>query len=406
MVAKQELVPTTVPVEEIAPLLESLELEGFPQQSIKEVGHAAIANEIQDPEQPVEVLIGRYDHLTTPLSGDLDTLKRDLELGDGPDSSSYLESVAWQAEQDLPNARVAINIPINALPRFLKTGSYIPATESGVGTSSGRAEQELKRGYRTADEQPLVYGYLTTTDASTAEQPEVFGYGGAIVRLTPEKTADSTFTSSDSMDMGMTKDSLRSLYDALLIEESRRLRAQTGAIGSKTRYVESQIHGGVATSNIESLSVPLDVSEKTTGEALAETIAMLETELPNAERIVRVDATDSLANAARVLELAQQYPGTKIELVVRPSNAGGDTDPRQAPFIGNKDGMRPELAVAHDRMETRFNDLSAKLNSFAQKSGLSALPDNISVQKGVYDRSFSARKESHDPAGLISKQVA
>lgn len=383
-----------------------LELERVPEQSLEDLGHTAILTEVQSPEEAHDALVGNYDHLTTPLTGNIDTIKRDLGLSNSQDSDSYLQSITWQAEQDRPNARVAINMPINALPRFLKTGGYIPATESGVGTSSGRAEQELKRGYRTAEEQPLVYGYLTTADASTVEQPEVFGYGGVIARLTSEKTADSTFTSSDSMDMGMNKNSLLNLADGLLIEESRRLRVQTGEIGSKTRYVESQIHGGVVTSDIESISVPLDTTEKSTGDALAETMTMLEAELPNAERIVRVDVTDSLENAARILELAQEYPGTKIEFVVRPSTSEGDINPRQAPFIGNKDGSHPELAVAHDRMNERVSELTTKLSVFAQKNGLSELPGNITIQKGVYDQSFSARKESHDPAGLINRQVA
>lgn len=400
MVASQELAPQIIPAVEIAPSLAALELENVTPQSLEDLGHAALTTEVQNPEQTQETTAGKYDYLTTPLVSNIGVLKRDLGLGDNPDSNSYLESIAWQAEQDRPNARVAVNIPINALPRFLTAGRYISATESGIGTSAQRADAEIKRGLRNMEEPPLVYGYLTTTDVSTVEQPEVFGYGGVIATLSTEATTRATFTSTDSMDMGITKDSLRNIDDALLIEEARRLAVQTnGEVGAKTRYVEAQVHEGLSIADLESISVPLGHNK------LADTLQMLEESLPNADKTVRIDTTDALYEASQLLELAETYPKTKIELVVKPMQSAGDTvrNPELPQIIGNKDGTKTEVSSAHERMRERMTDLSDKLSVFAQQKGFGKISDNISIVSGIYDRSFNARTESHDPHGRLSR---
>ena len=401
-----EQLPQAMP----APMAEQLppvgaELLAAPLELSEQIGHTAVQTELEITEAAVA---GRYDHLTTPLPADKDKLEQALGLSDSPDSDSYLESIAWQSEVDRPNMRVAINMPVNVLPRFFKSGAYKSAVETGIGTSPNRGINEINRGYRTEQEPDLVYGYLTTEGTSAAELPNVAGYGGVQIILKPEVVSRSTFTGNDSMDMNMNASSLLNAEDAMLIEQSRRLRSQTGTVGSNAKYVEAQIHEGVSLEDIQEIKVPLDVSTLTTGDSLKSTIELLETNMPEeAKKTIQIDVTEGMYEANTVLDLIQAHPTITFELVVRQTRYEGDRETRQAAFIERKMGNDGEtITRMHQRMEDRFSKLSESIPKYAEKIGMQIVPPNLTLVKEVNNRSFSAAKESNDRHGLIAKQAA
>ncbi|MEI6481010.1 MAG: hypothetical protein WCO19_01765 [Candidatus Saccharibacteria bacterium] len=406
-----EQLPQTMP----APMAEQLppvgaELLAAPLELSEQIGHTAVQTELEITEATVA---GRYDHLTTPMPADKDKLKQALGLSDSPDGDSYLESLAWQTEQDRPNARVAINMPVRVLPRFLKAGKYESAVESNVGTSPNRGISEVRRGYRTEEEPNLVYGYLTTKDASEVEKPDVLGYGGVQITLKPDAASRATFIAGDSMDMGASSGSLMNIDDALLIEETRRLGTQIGADKAfKPKYVEAQIHEGVSLNDIESISVPLDTTKQSVAESLQQTVEMLETIAPTVDKIIKIDLTEDIrGDELKIIETAIKYPGVKIELVVRQTDREFyDETQRTAPFIARNIGSGVPVEtvdLAYQRMQERYTELSAKLPKIASEQlGIKELPSNLILVKGYNEGSQVARIESHDPYGKLIEPLA
>ena len=406
-----EQLPQAMP----APMVEQLppvgaELISVPPEFSEEIGHIAVETELEQTETPVE---GSYDHLTTALPADKEILKQALGLSDSPDGDSYLESIAWQTEQDRPNARVAINMPVRTLPRFLKAGRYESAVESNVGTSPNRGISEVRRGYRTEEEPDLVYGYLTTKDASEVEKPDVLGYGGVQITLKPDAASRATFIAGDSMDMGASSGRLRNIDDALLIEETRRLGTQIGADKAfKPKYVEAQIHEGVSLNDIESISVPLDTTELSVADSLQQTVEMLDTMVPTVDKIIKIDLTEDIGgDELKIIETAIKYPGVKIELVVRQTDREFyDETQRTAPFIARNIGVGETLEtvdLAYQRMQERYTELAAKLPKIASEQlGIKELPSNLVLVKGYNEGSQVARIESHDPHGNLIEPLA
>lgn len=368
------------------------------------IGHTATVSEfetlVQNPEIPA----------TNPLPHDKEILKRDLGLSEGEEGDSQLESLAFQAEEISPHARIGINMPVGALEGFLREGKYVSAVDSGTGTSPNRSYDELRRGYRTEDEPQLVYGYLTSKETSAVEKPEVYSYGGVEITLKSDKIAESTFTAGDSMDPYQSKDTLRGFDDAVLLEESRKLSIQKGGVGLNIPYIEAQVHGGVETTDIEEISVPLHAETgQRTGEALRDTISLLHETLPEVKKVIKIDATEQLQDPSVILELAAANPDVEIEIIVRQVQEHGDKyrvlDPRFKASKSNNPDVQELADPAYDLMNSRMEVLNAGFAGILAKTGKEALPDNLKISKVVGDRSMGALKASHN-SHLETKKAA
>lgn len=363
----------------------------YSAETAQEIGSVALSTEITSSTS--ELLIGKYDHLTTPLPTEKDKLKQALGLGNGLGSDGNLEVAATHAELERSSARVVINTPTGTLRDFLVSGVYKSALETGISVASNREAAEIRRGMRVENEQHLVYGYMTTSEASVPELPDlVSSYGGVRLILKPEVLARSTFTSGDSMDMGVTSESLRGPEDAFLLEQSRRLKKQTGGDGINAKYIEAQIHEGVSVDDIEKIEVPLDDQS-----SLESLIEVLETNLPEStKKVIKIDVTDGFYEASKSLQLIQEHPEVTFELVV--TQTLGATDSYPVPFIGRHypDTYIPKIEKSYQNMENRFQELSVKLSDFANTKGLE-LPTNLKLTKGFGDSSFMARKQPRNP---------
>lgn len=383
-----------------------------------ELGATALETVLQNPDSAVETSTRRYDQLTHPLPSDKEGLKKSLALASDETGDQQLEAIAWQTEQDHDTARVAINMPVRALPRMIQTGRYLSAVETGIGTSSNRGPYEVSKGYREEGEPHLVYGYLTTKDASSVEiPPTVRNFGGAQITLKPEVTDRATFILGDSMDLSQNSASLRNLDDALLLEEARRLHTQVSVgLGKTADFVEAQIHDGVGVSDIESITIPLDTTKKSTGQALQETVSMLEQGLPDVEKTIKIDVTEAMINSEEatrideVTRIASEHPGIKFELVVRQTyREDYDRATRTAPFLERKNGLHTEevISAGYKRMAERLASLSGKLSDYAKdKLDIANLPANLVLVPGIGEGDFVAPVDSYDPQGILRDKAA
>ena len=278
-------------------------LERLNPATVHEIGTEAVGQVAEVPNP--------YEHLTTPLPHDKEGLKQAL----GVDSDEQLEGLAWMAEQARDSTRITVNRRTRRLDDILTSGRLISAVEKGEGTSPSRGDHEQRRGMVQEDEQPLIYGYLRDPSNSEYEHRNAGAYGGLTITLKPEVIGRSTFTDGDSM---VGRHEMRSFDDALLLEQRRLQVEQTSQkIGG---YTEAQIHEGVTLADVESISVPISQEitkdESSEAGAIENVIAKLETSLTDAHKTIAIDATESIHDAANILEITKQHPNVDFEFVV------------------------------------------------------------------------------------------
>lgn len=350
---------------------------------------------IRDSQEaaPSEAPVGRYEHLTTPLARDNEaTLQQQLGL----QSKDEIDVAMQHVELNRDKARILMRMPDIRVLEFAESGQYISATESQRGTSPGREAEEVNFGLRTADEQPIVSGYLGTEEDSQVEQHDASSYGGGQLTLKTDVFKRTNFSNRDTMMQGRNVVQLNK-EDAMLQEEARKISVRAGRPEQPGSYTEAIIHGGITTEDVEAVSIPLTLGveqkldTETTIEAAEKLLLQLREKLPDARKTLQIDASMSIPSPSEFIRLAQANPDVALEFVI-----GTHESPPSLVRLQQEGSPYPDISQGHIATSQRASQdiiarkaiVDAGLAQIAQDSGLAGLPPNIKTALSYSDRRF------------------